>query len=95
VVFDTGRQKLWFCQRSRQSRRHELEEEFSSCGLEHRQHSLRTTEMKVTAAIGVDLLAVTGSGAEEIAELVVASTERRGSESASFGSHGRTKSAGL
>src|SRR3712207_4386040 len=68
----------WFCQRSRQSRRHELEEEFSSCGFEYCQHSRGATEMKVAAAVGGNVLAVTGARAEKIAKLVIAAAEALG-----------------
>src|SRR5919202_6191253 len=49
-------------------------------GLEHRERSRRTTEVRQATAVGGDVLVVAGAETEEIAEFVVASAEplRRG-----------------
>jgi hypothetical protein len=54
--------------------------EFGLRGLKHCEGAAGTTEVKQATAAGRDVLIVVGSGAEEVAEFVVASTEalRRG-----------------
>jgi hypothetical protein len=64
-----------------------MHDELRLHGFENSQHSRRTTEMKVTAAVGRDVLAVTGAGAEEVAELVMAATEALGGGEAVEAAH--------
>src|SRR3954468_15065277 len=64
-----------FCQKSRQTRRREVKAEFSLRCFENSEHTAGTTQVKQATAAGRDVLAVAGAGAEEVAELVVASTE--------------------
>ena len=54
-----------------------MRDEFGLRGLEHCEGAAGTTEVKQAAAVGRDVLIVVGSGAEEVAEFVVASTEPR------------------
>src|SRR3954466_123505 len=64
-----------FCQNSRQTRRREVKAEFSLRCFENSEHTASTTQVKQATAAGGDVLVVVGAGAEEVAELVVASTE--------------------
>src|SRR3954452_17838867 len=64
-----------FCQHSCQTRRREVKAEFSLRRLENSEHTAGTTEVKQAAAAGGDVLVVAGARVEEVAELVVASTE--------------------
>ena len=49
--------------------------EFSLRCFENSEHTAGTTQVKQATAAGGDVLVVAGAGAEEVAELVVASTE--------------------
>ena len=64
-----------FCQRSRQTWRRKLEDEFRLRGLKDSERSGGTTEVEQAAAVGGNMLVVAGVGAEEVAELVGASAE--------------------
>src|SRR3954469_1834631 len=78
---DAGRGADRFCQHSCQTRRREVKAEFSLRRFENSEHTAGTTQVKQATAAGGDVLVVAGAGAEEVAELVVASTEaRRGCE---------------
>ncbi len=55
-----------------------MKDEFGLCGFEHCERTAGAAEMEQAAAAGGDMLVVAGSGAEEVAELVVASTEALG-----------------
>jgi hypothetical protein len=69
---------VWFCQRSRQSGRFELDDEYRVSCLEDGEHSRGTTEMQLATTVGEDVLVVASAGAKEVAEFVVASAEPRG-----------------
>jgi hypothetical protein len=64
-----------FCQRSRQTWRHELGGELRLRCLDDGEHSGDTTEMKQATAVGGDVLVVVGLQAEKVAEFVIASAE--------------------
>src|SRR3954471_21605620 len=64
-----------FCQHSCQTRRREVKVEFSLRCFENSEHTAGTTQVKQATAAGGDVLVVAGAGAEEVAELVIASTE--------------------
>ena len=67
---------IWrFCQNSCQTRRREVKAEFSLRCFENSEHTAGTTQVKQATAAGGDVLVVAGAGAEEVAELVVASAE--------------------
>ena len=68
-------QERGFCQNSRQTRRREVKAEFSLRCFENSEHTVGTTQVKQATAAGGDVLVVAGAGAEEVAELVVASKE--------------------
>src|SRR4051794_26346952 len=68
----------WFCQHSCQTRRREVKAEFSLRCFENSEHTAGTTEVKQATAAGGDVLVVASARAEEVAELVVASTEALG-----------------
>ena len=55
-----------------------MQDEFSLRGTEDCERSGRTTVVEQATAVGGDMLAVTGSGPEEVAQLVIASTEALG-----------------
>src|SRR5215208_7024325 len=64
-----------FCQNSCQTRRREVKAEFSLRRFENSEHTAGTTQVKQATAAGRDVLVVAGARAEEVAELVIASTE--------------------
>ena len=64
-----------FCQNSCQTRRREVKAEFSLRCFENSEHTAGTTQVKQATAAGGDVLIVVGARAEEVAELVIASTE--------------------
>ena len=64
-----------FCQNSCQTRRREAKDNVSLRRFENGEHTGGATEVKQATAAGRDVLVVARAGAEEVAELVVASTE--------------------
>src|SRR4051794_27794679 len=64
---------LGFCQNSCQTRRREVKVEFSLRRFENSKHAGGATQVKQATAASRDVLVVAGAGAEEVAELVVAS----------------------
>ena len=75
MVLPAGGVRRRFCQHSRQTRRHELQDEFRLRCFEDCERSSGMAEVKQATAAGGDMLVVADAGAEEVAELVVASTE--------------------
>ena len=66
---------LGFCHESRQTRRREVKANFSLRCFENVEDTGGTTKVKQTTVAGRDVLFVASAGAEEVAELVIASTE--------------------
>ena len=75
ILVDARARIEGFCQNSCQTRRREVKAEFSLRRFENSKHTAGTPEVKQATAAGGDVLVVAGAGAEEVAELVVASTE--------------------
>jgi hypothetical protein len=69
-----------FYQNSRQTRRDEIQGEFSLRHLEEGEHSSGTTGMKQATAVSGNVLVVAGLEAEDVAELVIASAEALGGD---------------
>src|SRR3954447_3720929 len=63
------------CQRSRRTRRREVNAEFCLRRLENGERTGGATEVNEATAAGGNMLVVAGVGAEEVTEFVVASTE--------------------
>src|SRR4051794_29350990 len=73
--FQCSCQTRRFCQTSCQTRRREAKAEFNLRRFENSEHTDGTTQLKQTTAAGRDVLVVAGARAEEVAVLVIASTE--------------------